>query len=135
MPNRTIAENRLILRRYIWFLNNYRGMANTTKAKTFFIVLHNFLAIEDKCYDQCLTLDRQINVHLNLLKEPKFYASVSMYYDKYYDPNHKIRFSLESIDDLEEARYFLDNTKDVFYDRLILDSEFEELWEETMHTI
>lgn len=135
MADKTIRENRQILRRYVRFLNKYKGMKNTEKARRFFIVLHNFLGIEERCYDQCLTLDKQINVHMNLLTKPQYYSSVTAYFHKYYDPNHRIRVSIEKFDLIDEARIFMDANDEALYDRLILDSEFEELWEDTLKTI
>jgi len=129
---RTPEKNKLILRRYVRKLGQFKGMKEANKARTFFIVLHNFLSLEDKCYDQCLMNDTSLNTHVKLLDDPVLYNTVINFYTKFYDPNSRVRFAVEFMDTIEEIRLFLKD-KDFMYTRLVLDKEFEALWHTTLN--
>lgn len=121
-----IDKNRYILRRYIRLLSQYKGMKDNLKAMQYFLVIHNFLLIEEMFYDQCIMNDTQINIHLSLMEDVRFCATALQYYRRYYDPNHKIRYSLENIWKIEDVRLFLESKQggelDI-YKSLILDDK------------
>lgn len=116
----TIRENRKIIRSYIRLLSVYGGMKGAEKAMKHYIILHNFLGIEELCYDQAMMTNKHINRHLNLTEGVRFVNTLTMLANIYFDPNHKVRFSIETIDDVEEARLYIKENKDSLYDKLIM---------------
>jgi len=124
MGIKTVEENKYILRRYIRLLGQYKGMKDHKDAIHYFIILHNFLVIEDLFYDQCLMANKQINAHLNLMKDVRFCATAVQYYKLLYDPNHKVRFGIETLDSIEDVRVFLSSDackKADIYNKLLIE--------------
>ena len=126
---RTIQENRKILRRYIRLLSQFPGMMRHKQCKDYLVIVHNFLGIEEMFYDQCLMGNKQINVNLGLLLEKVMFETTAMAYsEKIYDPNHKVRFAIETFDSIEDVRVFMDSDeckKLNIYTKLVLDYKFK----------
>lgn len=105
---RTISENRKLLRKYIRLLGRYKGMNNAQNALQYFIIVHNFLAIEEKYYDQVMMGKKQINKHLSLITNITYVSTAINYYEDLYDPSNQVRFAIETMDIIEEVRLYLD---------------------------
>lgn len=121
---KTIQENRKILRRYIRVLSRYPGMLGSKDAIKYFIVVHNYLGVEELFYDQCLIADKQINNHLFLASKVDYCSTILAYYRELYKHTNDVRFSIETMDSIEEVRLFLasDECKNI-HSRLIMEWE------------
>lgn len=119
---KSIAQNKKILRKYVRLLSQYPGMQHHKDAIKYFVILHNFLEIEDMFYDQCIMANKQINIHLNLMSNLRMTNTAVQYYKLLYDPNSKIRFGIETIDSIEDVRVFLGSeecTKADIFNKLV----------------
>ena len=100
-----------ILKSYIHILNNSQKEYNL--AKTYFIILHNFLIIERMMYADVKEAGKEINKHLNLEKlnnEKDVYQK----FLELYDNNSHIRFAVETLDSIESVRQYLNNNSHVY---------------------
>tara|TARA_R110000851_G_scaffold330328_3_gene503053 strand:- start:580 stop:933 length:354 start_codon:yes stop_codon:yes gene_type:complete len=83
-------------------------MNNAQNALQYFIIVHNFLAIEEKYYDQVMMGKKQINKHLSLITNITYVSTAINYYEDLYDPSNQVRFAIETMDIIEEVRLYLD---------------------------
>jgi len=107
MAVKSISQNKYILRRYIRLLSQYPGMEGHKDAISYFIILHNFLELEDMFYDQCTMANKNINIHLTLLSDVKMCSTAVQIGKLLYSPNHKVRFGIETLDSIEDVRVFM----------------------------
>lgn len=103
----TIQENRRTLRRYIRLVGSFDGMLDATNAKKYFIMMHNFLALEEMFYDQCTMASKNLNKHLRLIGDIKYVSSAIRVYQILREPGHKVRYAIETMDDIEDVRVYL----------------------------
>lgn len=129
--SRTVEENRRLVRRYIRTLSkpctpkkrtNVQGTEiRAEQMIRFFIVLHNFLHIEDLYYDQFLMKNMSINTNVKLSKEVINYFSALHYYGRMSVRGSKVRAGIERAEEIEEVRTLLreEENKDI-YTKLII---------------
>ena len=70
---------------------------------SYFIILHNFLSLENKFIDEVKLSNKEINRYLNLpkLSNPQ---DIIDKFKELYDVNSKVRFALETFDSIEPIR-------------------------------
>lgn len=108
-----IIEKLLLLRSYIDTLNNHSG-GNYDLAKTYFIILHNFLIIEQKFYNDVVASGKEINKFLNL-KKINTTNEVLKKFLELYDIKHQIRNNVETFDNIDSIHQYLKGKPEIFY--------------------
>jgi ASC-1-like (ASCH) protein len=117
------TENQKRLREYIKILKeNYdlgfdkdnRGNFNKFDLYIkYFIVLHNFLFLENRYFDAVKLSNKEINKYLNLPKLESLDEVIEKF-NELYDTNSNVRFGVETLDSIEEIRLLLPKLKDFF---------------------
>jgi len=79
-------------------------------AINYFIILHNFLIIEKKFFNDVKMSNKEINKYLDLKKLDNIDDIIKLFYELY-DPYSKIRFALETFDSIESIRIYLKTIK------------------------
>lgn len=107
------TENQKILRKYIKILKeNYDlGMVKDDGGDynkfdiiiRYFIIIHNFLYLENSYFDIVKLSNKEINKYLNLPKLESLDDVISKF-TELYDTNNKVRFAVETLDSIEEVR-------------------------------
>lgn len=84
---------------------------NTEVTKTFFVSLINSLVYELYFPEEIKSADKEILKHLGDLKpitddmsEEEKLAIIQSEFERLYDPNHPVRFAIETLDSVEEVR-------------------------------
>ena len=113
------SDKRLILRRYIKILKKQDpNFFNIDIFLDYFIIIHNFLLLEEKFKDKVVISNKEINKYLDLENT----TDVSKILDKakeLYDPKNKVRFAVETFDSIEEIRIYLKEHGDIIHDKII----------------
>jgi len=114
------TENQKRLREYIKILKeNYDlGMVKDDGGDynkfdiiiRYFIIIHNFLYLENSYFDIVKLSNKEINKYLNLPKLESLDDVISKFTDLY-DTNSKVRFSVETLDSIEEIRLLLNDLR------------------------
>ena len=119
---KTIKENRQILRRCIRLIGGYPDMLTVRSAIQYFIIIHNFLGLEEKFYDQCTMANKNLNKNLRLITDIKYISAALRAYEILSEPSHKVRFSVETLDGIEDIRVYLkeEGLHESIYTKLIL---------------
>lgn len=76
----------------------------------YFIIIHNFLYLENSYFDIVKLSNKEINKYLNLPKLESLNDVISKFTDLY-DANSKVRFSVETLDSIEEIRLLLNDLR------------------------
>ena len=79
----------------------------------YFIIIHNFLFLEDRYFDIVKLSNKEINKYLNLPKLESLDEVINKF-NELYDTNSKVRFGVETLDSIEEIRILLPKLKDFF---------------------
>lgn len=79
----------------------------------YFIIIHNFLLLENQFFDIVKLNNKEINRHLNLPKLETLDEVINKF-KELYDTNSKVRFGVETFDSIEEIRLLLPQLKDFF---------------------
>jgi hypothetical protein len=82
----------------------------------YFIILHNFLLLENQYFDIVKLSNKEINRYLNLPKLESLDQVINKF-KELYDTNSKVRFGVETFDSIEEIRLLLPQLKD-FYNKI-----------------
>ena len=82
----------------------------------YFIILHNFLLVENQYFDIVKLYNKEINRYLNLPKLESLDEVINKF-KELYDTNSKVRFGVETFDSIEEIRLLLHQLKD-FYNKI-----------------
>jgi hypothetical protein len=82
----------------------------------YFIIIHNFLYLEDRYFDIVKLSNKEINKYLNLPKLESLDEVINKF-NELYDTNSNVRFGVETLDSIEEIRLLLPNLKD-FFDKI-----------------
>lgn len=114
-----VEQNRKILRQYIRYLSACGGGEASKKAIKYFIILHNFLAIEDRFYDQVSMANKQLN-NVLLLQELRSVTSILGKFNLLFDPAHVIRLRIETMPSIEEIKLYLSGEGVDVYKKLII---------------
>ena len=117
------TENQKRLREYIKILKeNYDlgyvkddggGFNKFDLYINYFIIIHNFLFLEDRYFDIVKLSNKEINKYLNLPKLESLDEVINKF-NELYDTNSKVRFGVETLDSIEEIRILLPKLKDFF---------------------
>lgn len=115
----SFTENQKRLRKYIKILkDNYElGKEDFGDYNKFdiimryFIVIHNFLYLENKYFDNVKITGKELNKYLDLPKLESL-GDIINKFNELYDTNSKVRFSVETLDSIEEIRLILPKLKD-----------------------
>jgi len=105
-------ENQKQLLEYLEILKNSQNVL----AETYFIIVYNFLFLENKYFDSVKESKKEINRYLDL---PKL-ETVEDVLDKFaelYGVYNNVRFAVETFDSVEEIRLRLKKSPD-FYTKL-----------------
>jgi hypothetical protein len=113
--------NQKKLRQYIKILkNNYEkgiirdeggDINNFDIMIRYFTIIHNFLALENK-YSSIISLSgKELNNNLILPKTTN-YEDVIYKFNQLYNPNSPVRFSVETLDSIDEVSNFLKENPD-----------------------
>lgn len=116
------TKNQKRLREYIKILKENYGLGSVKDEGgdynkfdiylRYFIIIHNFLFLENKYFDIVKSSGKEINKHLDLPKLETL-ADVINKFSELYEPNSsKVRFSVETLDSIEEIRLLLPTLKD-----------------------
>ena len=96
-----------LLRSYINILETSKGdSVNYEIARTYFIILHNFLIIEDMFSEDIKGTGKEINRYLDLTPLGTIEEVMELFlilYNRY----HNVRFAVETLDSIESIRIFL----------------------------
>lgn len=109
-----IDQKLYLLKSYIHILNNSdTGEGDYDTAKTYFIILHNFLIIERMFAEDVKQAGKEINNNLDLspLNTPE---EVMNLFTTLYDQHHPVRFGVETLDSIEPIRVYLNNNSHVY---------------------
>lgn len=68
----------------------------------YFIIIHNFLYLENSYFDIVKLSNKEINKYLNLPKLESLDDVISKF-TELYDTNNKVRFAVETLDSIEEV--------------------------------
>ena len=82
----------------------------------YFIIIHNFLYLEDRYFDIVKLSNKEINKYLNLPKLESLDEVINKF-NELYDTNSNVRFGVETLDSIEEIRLLRPNLKD-FFDKI-----------------
>ena len=72
----------------------------------YFTIIHNFLYLENSYFNIVKLSDKELNKYLNLTKLESLEDIINKFNDLY-DTNSKVRFSIETLDSIEEIRLLL----------------------------
>lgn len=93
------------------YLNFLADSYNDTLSNTFFIAISNALVYELYFPEEIKSAGKEILKHLGDLKpitdemsEEKKLAIIKSEFERLYDPNHPVRFAIETLDSVEEVR-------------------------------
>jgi len=100
-----IDEKLKILKSYYQILNNDKDSEHNL-AKTYFIILYNFLIVERMFYDEVVAANKEINKNLKVEKLNSA-KDVLKKFEELYDTHHIIRTNVETLDSIEPIRIFL----------------------------
>jgi len=78
---------------------------------SYFIIIHNFLFLENQYFDIVKLSNKEINKYLNLPKLESLDEVINKF-SELYDTNSKVRFGVETLDSIEEIRLLLPKLKD-----------------------
>jgi len=106
-----IDEKLKILKSYIHILDNDKK--DHDLAKTYFIILHNFLIIERMFYEDVVKSNKEINKNLDL-ERLKSVDDVLKKFMELYDNYHIIRNNAETFDSIESISLFLKDRPTIF---------------------
>lgn len=77
----------------------------------YFVIIHNFLYLENKYFDIVKLSNKEINKYLHLPKLENLEDVINKF-NELYDTNSKVRFGVETLDSIEEIRLLLPQLKD-----------------------
>lgn len=114
-----VNEKRLILRRYVKILKKQDpNFFDVDIYLRYFIIIHNFLLIEERFKNEVIQSNKEIDKYLDLENT----TDVSKILDKakeLYDPNSKVRFAIETFDSIEEVRLYLKENREKVYSKIL----------------
>lgn len=84
----------------------------------YFTIIHNFLYLENKYFDIVKLSGKELNKYLKLPKLENLEDIVNKF-NELYNNNSKVRFSVETLDSIEEIRLLLPKLKD-FYSKIYI---------------
>jgi len=114
-------DNKLkLLKSYIHILENSGKMddVNYDTAKTYFIIIHNWLIIERMFYDEIVQANKELNKNLSLEKLSSDEEVMDKFFELY-EPNHLVRFATETFDSIQPIREYLDKKGPQIYKNLM----------------
>jgi hypothetical protein len=76
----------------------------------YFIIIHNFLYLEDRYFDVVKLSGKELNKYLKLPKLENLDDVINKF-NELYDSNSKIRFGVETFDSMEEIRLSLNDLR------------------------
>ncbi len=76
----------------------------------YFIIIHNFLYLEDRYFDVVKLSGKEINKYLKLYKLESLEDVINKF-NELYDTNSKVRFGVETFDSIEEIRLLLNDLR------------------------
>lgn len=79
----------------------------------YFIIIHNFLHLEEKYSDLIKLSNKELNKYLNLPNLESLQDVLKKFNDLY-DINSKVRFSVETLDSIDEIRDFFSKNPKFF---------------------
>ncbi len=104
---KSIKEKQKKLRQYIRLLGTDLERPNARKAQQYFIIIHNFLHIERKFFDQMMMFDAGIAQHLRLQAKPKNIKFCIWQYEGIFDVNHPARKAIENVTSISDIKYWM----------------------------
>jgi hypothetical protein len=114
MTNYSITKSLHIIRTYLRILNKNERFE---VEKSYFIVLHNFLMIEQLFLDEIKLNNKEILVNLKL-REVNDINNVLIVFAELYDINSKVRNNVETLDSIEPIRIYLSNKPNIYNELL-----------------
>lgn len=111
-------DSQKILRKYIKTLKSYEG-TNVEFALSFFTLLHNLLYIEDLYLQEVILCNKELNKYVDITPSIDIDYILATFH-RLYDPNHKVRFSIETLDSIEQVRILRKNLRDMPFHTKIL---------------
>jgi hypothetical protein len=116
-----MESNRKVLRQYIRKISVAKNIDdiqgadyfNAELAIKYFVILHNFLLLEDMHYDQAIMAKSNINKHLNLKPLPKVRDIMTIFY-RVYNHGSKVRCGLEGLKKVEEVALLLKHNPHIY---------------------
>jgi hypothetical protein len=76
----------------------------------YFIIIHNFLYLEDRYFDVVKLSGKELNKYLKLSKLESLEDVINKF-NELYDTNSKVRFGVETFDSIEEIRLLLNDLR------------------------
>jgi hypothetical protein len=95
-----------ILENYIQVLQDKKSDANISIAITYFYYIYNFLIIESLFENEFKICGKELNNNLNVKELNDVQQIMDVFYELY-DAHHKVRFAVETADNIESVRQFL----------------------------
>lgn len=83
----------------------------------YFIIIHNFLYLENRYFDIVKLSNKEINKYLNLPKLESLDDVINKF-TELYDTNNKVRFAVETLDSIEEVRLLKSKLPTDFYSKI-----------------
>ena len=111
-----IPDNQKRLREYIKILKENSDLENINFFIRYFIIIHNFLHMEEKYSDLIKMSNKELNKYLNLPKLKNVDDIIDKFYELY-DLNSKVRFAAETLNSIDEVNEFISD-KPNFFDKI-----------------
>lgn len=116
--NQLISDKLLILKNYIYILSNSKQYNENYKlAISYFMILHNFLIIEQKFFEDVKISNKEININL-LLENINNEIDIYNTFIALYDVNNIIRNNIETLDSIESVRIYFSKNQKIFTELL-----------------
>ena len=110
----TLKANQKRLREYVKILKDSDVSDIYTN---YFIIIHNFLLLEDRFSDLVKASNKELNKNLNLPKLSTKDDVIAKFHELY-NTHNLVRFSVETLDSIEEVRVFLKELPSNFYNKI-----------------
>lgn len=99
------------LRNYIKILN--KEYSDSDIIVRYFLIIHNFLIIENLYSDEIERVGKGLNKYLSL-PDTNDISVIENLFKVYYDNYSKVRFSVETLDSIDEVRNFFNRNPNIF---------------------
>lgn len=124
-------ENQRILRKYIKLLKTVESKNDFFEVK-YFTIIHNFLYLESMYLDLVKQCNKELNKNLTLPGNATLSEIKSMF-SELYDPYNNVRFSVETLDSIEEIDQIIKSTRSNkkidLYDKILNKKQMKNLYE------
>ena len=111
----TVDDKLAILKNYIQILKKSDKYSenfdsNCDLAVAYFTIIYNFLIIEEMFHTQVVQANKELNKYLDIIKLDNENDIMDKFFELY-EPNHNVRFAVETFDSIEDIRIYLGGHK------------------------